>query len=85
MTIDKALVSAVRTGQASREELVRELLRTNSVINLAEALTDYIVYYEDVKPIVVDKSEYDRIVSLFKIRGVRQDGSPENRGKGRKL
>lgn len=81
---DKALVSAIRTGQAQKEQLVQELMRQNSVYTLAERLADYLLEYDEAKPIVVSQEEYDRITALFKIRGLRVDGSVENRGgKGR--
>ena len=79
--LDKALASAVRTGQMDRRELVNDLLRNNNVMELAERLADYVIAYEEPKPIVVSQEEYDRIVSLFKIRGLRADGSIETRGK----
>ena len=79
--IDKALASAVRTGQMDRRELVNDLLRQNNVMELAERLADYVIAYEEPRPIVFSQEEYDRIVGLFKIRGLRADGSVETRGK----
>lgn len=81
LLVDKALVSAVKTGQMERRELVQDLLRQNNVIELAEKLADYVIAYDEPKPIVVSQEEYDRIVSLFKIRGLRADGTKENRGR----
>lgn len=81
--IDKTLASAVKSGQMDKRELVNDLLRNNNVIELAEKLAEYVIAYEEPKPIVVSQEEYDRITSLFKIRGLRQDGSIENRGKKR--
>ena len=83
LILDKALASAVRTGQAEKRELVQDLLRNNNVMELAERLAEYVITYEEPKPIVVSQEEYERIVSLFKIRGYRTDGSIENRGKKR--
>lgn len=79
--LDKALASAVRSGQMDRRELVNDLLRQNNVMELAERLADYVIAYEEPRPIVVSQEEYDRIVGLFKIRGLRADGSVETRGK----
>lgn len=79
--LEKATVSAVRTGQMDKRELVNELLRNNTVMELAEKLAEYIVTYDEPRPIVVSQEEYDRIVALFKIRGLRPDGTVENRGK----
>lgn len=80
--LEKAIISAVRTGQAQKRELVNELLRTNTVLELAEKLADYLVEYdEDKKPITVSQEEFERITSLFRIRGLRADGTFENRGK----
>ena len=79
--LDKALCSAVKSGQIDRRELVQDLLRQNSVFDLAERLADYTITYDEPKPITVSQEEYDRITGLFKIRGYRVDGSVENRGK----
>ena len=79
--LDKPLVSAVKSGQIERKELVADLLRQNNVIELAEKLADYIITYDEVAPIVISQDEFDRIVSLFRIRGLRADGTFENRGK----
>ena len=81
--VDKGIASAVRTGQAEKRELVQDLLRNNNVMELAERLAEYVITYEEPKPIVVSQDEYERIVGLFKIRGYRTDGSIENRGKKR--
>ena len=78
---DKALVSAVKTGQMDKRELVQDLLRNNNVMELAEKLAEYVIAYDEPKPIVVSQEEYDRITALFKIRGFRTDGTVENRGK----
>lgn len=81
--LDKALASAVRSGQMDKKQLVNDLLRNNNVMELAEKLADYVITYDEPRPIVVSQEEYDRIVGLFKIRGLRQDGSIETRGKKR--
>lgn len=84
MIVDKALISAVRTGQRTKRELVNDLLRNNNVMELAEALADYVINEEEpTRPITVSQEEYDRIVNLFRIRGLRTDGTYENRGKKR--
>lgn len=79
--LDKALVSAVKTGQVTKRELVNDLLRNNNIMELAEKLADYVLAEEDSKPITVSQDEYERITSLFRIRGLRADGTFENRGK----
>ena len=81
LLIDKSLASAVKTGQMSKQEMINEILRQNSVYEIASQLVDYLLEYGEQRPIVVDQAEYDRIVSLFKIRGLRADGSPEKRGR----
>ena len=84
MIIDKAIISAVRTGQMTKKELVNELLRSNNVMELAEALADYVINEEEpTRPIPISREDYERIISLFRIRGLRSDGTFENRGKRR--
>lgn len=79
--LDKALVSAVKTGQVTKRELVNDLLRNNNVMELVERLAEYVINEEDARPITVSQEEYERITSLFRIRGLRADGTFENRGK----
>lgn len=81
LNYDKALIGAIRQGLGRKEELVRKLLRDNSVFDLAEGLADFLIANDEVKPITVSQEEYDRITGLFKIRGLKPDGSIENRGK----
>lgn len=79
--VDKALVSAVKSGQMTKRELVQDLLRQNTIMEMAERLADYIINEDESSPIVVSQEEFDRITSLFRIRGMRVDGTFENRGK----
>lgn len=80
--LDKALASAVKTGQVTKRELVNDLLRNNNIMELAEKLADYVIAEEEPpRPITVSQEEFDRITSLFRIRGLRADGTYENRGK----
>ena len=79
--VDKALVSAVKSGQFTKRELVQDLLRQNTIMEMAERLADYIINEDESSPIVVSQQEFDKITSLFRIRGMRVDGTYENRGK----
>lgn len=80
MIVDKAAVAAVRCGQMKKQDLVNILLK-NSVIDMAEALADYILADEQQKPVTVSQEDYDKIMSLFRVRGVRADGTIEKRGR----
>ncbi len=81
ISVDKNLISAVKTGQIDKRELVNDLLRQNNVMELADKLAEYLINYEDASPIVVSPQDFERITSLFRIRGMRSDGTFENRGK----
>ena len=67
------------------DKLTMELIKTNSVIDIAEALAERLIAERDMpKKIVVSKEEMDLLTSIFRVRGVMEDGTAEYRGRKRK-
>ena len=66
-------------------KLAMELIKTNSAIDIAEALAERMIAERDTpKKIVVSREEMDLINSIFRVRGVTEDGTAEYRGRKRK-
>lgn len=67
------------------QALADQLVRTKTVFDLATELATYIIRDKErpTAKIPVTQEEFDQICSLFRVKGVRVDGSPENRGRKR--
>lgn len=78
--------SAIKTKTATKEELSNYLLTNLTVMELAEELADYIMKETPAsQPIAVTGEEYERITSLFRIKGTRQvEGNYVKETRGRR-
>ena len=82
----KEMQSKIKNKTATKEELTNYLITNLTVMELAEELADYIMKDTPAsQPITVSQEEYDRIVSMFKVRGQRMvDGNYIKETRGRK-
>lgn len=85
--IDPKLLKAIKEGNATQKDLINHL--SNYPINeILTAFAELIILSEDFlspKPISVSQEEYNRILSLFKIKGLRSlDGVMVEERRGRK-
>lgn len=78
--------SAIKTKTATKEELSNYLLTNLTVMELAEELADYIMKETPAsQPIAVTGEEFEKITSLFRIKGTRQvEGNYIKETRGRK-
>ena len=74
--IDRTLYRQYKDGEISAKEVADYLLRTYPVTEIALALAETLDF--DFKPITISQQEFDL---HFRIRGIKPDGTPENRGK----
>ena len=85
--IPKSLVKAIQNGQAPLEELTKHL-SCQPMNEILTAFAELIILSEDFlspKPISVSQEEYNRIMGLFKIKGMRSlDGVMVEETRGRK-
>ena len=81
----KEMNSAIKSGKATKEELSKYLLTNLNVFELADELSDFILNQEATQPIAVSQEDYDRIVSMFRVKGTRCiDGNIIAETRGRK-
>lgn len=85
--IDPKLLKAIKEGNATQKDLINHL--SNYPLNdILTAFAELIILSEDFlspKPISVSQEEYNRILSLFKIKGMRSlDGVMVEERRGRK-
>lgn len=85
--IDPKLLKAIKEGNATQNDLINHL--SNYPLNeILTAFAELIILSEDFlspKPISVTQEEYNRIVNLFKIKGLRSlDGVMVEERRGRK-
>ena len=74
--IDRQIYRRYKDGEISSKEVADYLLRTYPVTEIAIALAETLDF--DFKPITITQEEFSR---HFRIRGIKADGSVENRGR----
>lgn len=77
--LDRETYRKAKSGEMSIEQLANYLIKTYPVYEIAMSLAETI-NYEAPKPITITREEFEQ---HFRIRGVRADGSSENRGRPR--
>lgn len=85
--IDPKLLKSIKEGNATQKDLINHL--SNYPLNeILTAFAELIILSEDFlspKPISVSQEEYDRIMGLFRIKGLRSlDGVMVEERRGRK-
>ena len=78
ISIDRQVYRRYKDGEISTKEVADYLLRTYPVTEIALALAETLDF--DYKPITITQEEF---ALHFRIRGIKPDGTPENRGKRR--
>lgn len=78
--------SAIKSKTATKEELTNYLLTNLTVMELSEELADYILKETPAQqPIAVTGEEFEKITSLFRIKGTRQvEGNYVKETRGRR-
>lgn len=76
--IDRNIYKQYKEGEISQKQLADYLLRTFPASEIALALAETLDI--DIKPITISQEEFNL---HFRIRGIKPDGTPENRGKRR--
>ena len=82
----KEMQSKIKNKTATKEELTNYLITNLTVMELAEELADYIMKDTPVsQPIAVTEEEYERICSMFRVKGKRMvEGNYIRETRGRK-
>lgn len=73
--IDRQIYKQYKDGEISVKQVADYLLRTYPVTDIALALAETLDF--DFKPITISQEEFNL---HFRIKGIRADGTPENRG-----
>ena len=85
--IDPKLLKSIKEGNATQKDLINHL-STYPLNEILTAFAELIILSEDFltpKPISVTQEEYNRILSLFRIKGLRTlDGMMVEETRGRK-
>ena len=74
ISIDRQTYKQYKDGEISAKEVADYLLRTFPASEIALALVETLDF--DIKPITITQEEFNL---HFRIKGVRADGTPENR------
>ena len=79
LSIDRQIYKQYKDGEISTKEVADYLLRTYPVTEIALALAETLDF--DYKPITITQEEF---ALHFRIRGIKPDGTVENRGRRNK-
>lgn len=86
--IPKQLLKQITDGENPQRELEKHLLNNYPINEIIKAFAELLITTEQTinkQPIVVTQEEYNTIMSLFKIRGIRTlDGVEIRENRGRK-
>ena len=80
LSIDRQIYKQYKDGILSTKDVADYLLRTYPVTEIALALAEIMAMDADYRPITITQEEFNL---HFRIRGIKPDGTPENRGKRR--
>lgn len=87
MKYNKEILEQVKKGEAKEEVLIMNIMASNSLHEIVGFVVDALMKEPTSSaPITISKEEYDRITSLFRIRGykVNEDGEMVAESRGRK-
>lgn len=72
MKFDKALVEKVKTGEATEQMLIENIMSLNPLTEIMRFVIETLKTEPVVNtPITVSMEEYERITSLFRIKGLK--------------
>ena len=75
---------AIRSGELNADALLEMYPVKTLVADLVEIIKTA-TPKEDVKQISISKEDYDKIISLFRVRGFEANGQPTKRGRKKKI
>lgn len=78
---------AFLSGEVNTKDLAQEFLQSYPITEIAESLAELLTAptaYAEPKPIVLSDEDYNRLMGMFRQRGVALDGSPITRGRKKK-
>lgn len=86
LLVAKEFTKALKDGTQDVSELAEYLMKNNTVWELAFSLAELMCTVESMTPkkVVVSQEEMNTILSVFRVRGIAEDGSKEVRGRKKK-
>lgn len=86
LLVAKEYQKAMKDGTQDVKELAEYLMKTQSVYELAMSLAELMIDVESSTPrkIVVSQEELNTILSVFRVRGIAEDGTPIKSGRKKK-
>lgn len=87
LLLAKDFQKEVKDGTADVGSLANHLMRHYSVYELATSLAEMIIAEQENAPtkITISQAEYEQLMSIFRIRGIKDTGEKETRGRRPKI
>lgn len=86
LIVAKEFTKPLKEGTQDVQELAEYLMKSNSAWEIAYSLAELMCNVEASQPkkIVVSQEELNTILSVFRVRGIAEDGTPIKSGRKRK-
>lgn len=89
LVLTKTQLANLKDGTTTVDVVAMQLLQQYDVLTIAKSLVEVLSnYQEEETQVTVSQEDYkrimDRVDSMLRIRGIRQDGTAEYRGRKRK-
>ena len=84
VTLNRKQKADFAAGEINVKDLAQDFLATYPIVEIAESLAEMMVaptVYTEQKPIVLADEDYQRVIKMFRPRGVAADGSQIRRGR----
>lgn len=86
LIVAKEFTKPLKEGTQDVQELAEYLMKNNTAWELAFSLAELMCNVEAMTPkkIVVSQEELNTILSVFRVRGIAEDGTPIKSGRKKK-
>lgn len=84
ITFTKKLKDEFLASEDAVKAASNYLMSNYSINDIVASLAQALINQPEVTRITVTQEEYNTLISLFRVRGVREDGTLEYRGRKRK-
>ena len=86
LLVSREFVKPLKEGTQDVKELAEWLMKNSNIYDLAMAHAELVCQVEAYNPkkIVVTQEELNNILSLFRVRGIAEDGTPIRSGRKKK-
>lgn len=83
IVIKPKTIKALKNGLIKEADFAQELVENYSAMDISKAFVELLAMKEVVTdtPIALNQDDYDRVMKLFRVKGLDVNGAPQSRGR----